>query len=169
MKIGYTVVKENMKLLENKCENVSYFERQTVTPQTFFEFVKENKNKQIVIPNVADIGLQLVQMMPALELIEKQKKNIIFLEKNFGRELSDSNYNLLLLEYARNEKEIMSHRAHHGIQRAKEKGTKYGRPKLNQELVEKIQCLSKNQSRSVREIAEICRVSTSTVHKYAKQ
>lgn len=169
MKIGYTVKRENIKYLENYCDEVYYAGVEKLTPKSFLEFIMINEKQQIIIKNVEDIGLQLVQMLPALEELKKQKKEIKFLEKNFGSQLSDKNFNRMLLNYARNEKEIMSDRTLDGIEEAKKKGIRYGRPKVSQDIIQKIRYLSLNQERSIREIAEICGVSIGTVHKYASK
>lgn len=169
MKVGYTIKKEHINYLEKYCDQVYYSNIEKLKPKNFLEFIQINQNNCIVIKNVEDIGLQLVQMLPALEILKEQKNDIIFLEKSFGSELSDRNFNRLLLTYARNEKEIMSDRTLDGIEEAKKKGIRYGRPKVSSDVIEEIRYLSLNQARSIREIAEICGVSVGTVHKYASK
>lgn len=169
MKVGYTVTKEHISYLADYCDEVYHTGFEKLTPKSFLEFVVTNKKNQIIIKNVEDIGLQLVQMLPALEELKRQKKDIKFLEKNFGRELSDENFNRMLLNYARNEKDIISYRTLDGIEEARKKGIRYGRPKVSQDIIQKIRYLSSNQERSIREIADICGVSIGTVHKYASK
>lgn len=166
MKIGYTTSKENIMFLEQTCDKVYYFKKNEVTPQSFYKFVKKNRGNVLVVKNIEDIGLQLVQMLPALEKLATQEEELLFLEKKFASALTNQNFNRLLLSYAKNEQDIMSYRTIEGIQKAKKEGVKYGRPKINQEVIARIQYLGTNQEWSVREIAEMCEVSIGTVHKY---
>ncbi|MBE9388746.1 recombinase family protein [Vagococcus salmoninarum] len=169
MKIGFTVFEEHIAKLKESCDRVCYVKIRNQTSQTFLAFVLENKEHQLVIKTLEDVGLQLVQMIPALEVLKKQRKDIFFLEQGLTNQLPNAVYNELLFEYAQSEKKIMSQRTIHGINDAKKKGIKHGRPRINEEIIKKIQSLSRKQNWSYREIAIICDVSLASVHKYVNE
>lgn len=169
MKVGYTVSEDNIAELEKVCDKVRYVNKINQTSQSFLTFVTDNLSNQIVVKNVDDIGLQLVQMVPGLKELKKNNKDIIFLEKGAGQDLSDRAYNALLLEYAVNEKNIMSYRTTTGMEAARERNGNYGRPQTREETIQHIQYLARGHNRTIREIAKISGASIGTVHKYVSE
>ncbi|MGO2099735.1 hypothetical protein [Vagococcus salmoninarum] len=164
--IGYTINPNSLMTLSEICDTVICFDITEQTSQNFFNFIKKNENKQIIIKNVEDIGLQLVQMVPGLNELKRTKRFLMFLEKGYGGELTDEKLTRLLLEYGQNERVIMSSRTLLGIHSARKNGMAYGRPKLANDTIKEIRFLANNQGWSVREIANQCEVSVGTVHKY---
>lgn len=169
MIIGYSTHMESLKSLTKVCDDVYYQEPSKQTAKTFLSFVQANRTNQIVVNSVKDIGLQLVQMTPALLELKREDREIIFLEKVPGQATSSRTYNRLLLELAKNEQEIMRTRTVISIEKSQARGVKHGRPKVDEEVIKRIQQLSETRKWSVREIAKACHVSVGTVHKYGRK
>lgn len=169
MKIGYTVSTETNTALESICQEVVYCQAENYTTESFFEFVKDNLEKDIYVSHLADVHLQLIQLLPCLEFMHTQKKFITFLDKGVANNFSDQAYFELLLLLAKNEQKVIVRRTVKGLEESARKGIKSGRPVVPQKKVQEIQTLYFKEMRRYRDIAEICGVSIGTVHKYVKQ
>lgn len=167
MKIGYTVIEENVNYLKEACDKVIYVAKKNQHSHEFIEFVTGNMENELFTYSVGDIGLQLVQMVPAFEALAKKKKVISFIDKECSERLSDEAYNHLLLTLGKREKSLIVARTMQGMSLAKQNGKSVGRPKINPKTITKIRRLHHDEKKTVREIALICGVSIGTAHKYA--
>ncbi len=152
--------------LEYICQKVVYCRAENYSTESFFAFITDNLENVIYVSHLADINLQLIQLLPGLELMHSQQKFIIFLDKGTAKNFSDKAYFDFILMLAQNEQKVIVRRTIKGLEASARKGMKFGRPGLPKEKVQEIQALYYNELRTYREISEICSVSVGTVHKY---
>lgn len=73
-----------------------------------------------------------------------------------------------LMDICEREKKYLARRTKSGLKKAREKGNFGGRPRVTEEVVEKVRHLYFEKKLTYREIAAECNVSIGTVHKYSK-
>ncbi|MGX6961998.1 recombinase family protein [Vagococcus xieshaowenii] len=73
-----------------------------------------------------------------------------------------------LIDICEREKNYLASRTKRGLKKAREKGNFGGRPRVNEEVIEKVKHLYFEKKLTYREIAAQCNVSIGTVHKYSK-
>lgn len=169
MKVGYTVVKENQRVLEEIGAEVVYQEGLKRTKNDFLAFLKENVSNDIYVINLKDLGMQLIQLLPCLTFLKEQNKVICFLDKGEAKGLSNEAYLQHMLNLAEMEHAIIVDRTIQGIRESTLKGIKSGRPTITLTKINQIQTLYHTELKPLREIAIICEVSLGTAHKYTRQ
>lgn len=170
MRIGYTIlghheVERDRLTEEGRCDELVALTEVTTPVDSFLSCLKQHKQHHIVVVNIESIGLQINQYIPIYEYIINHDINLQFIEKETN---SDRGYLTWLYQLARQEKLIVSHRTHVGLELAKQAGRKGGRPKIDASKIAEIHHLFYDKKRTLREISEISGVSLGTVHKYVK-
>lgn len=169
MKIGYTIFEEEIvQLKEAGAESIILNADLVDGNQQFIEFLKVNKENDIVLVNTKSISsyLSMVQLFGIIEKVNELKVTLHFLDQGTSVPLSDKTYIEILWHLSSFEKEIVKNRVLRGMEVSKERGVTRGRPTLESDLVEKIRKLNKYEKKTIREIATICGVSIGSVHKY---
>lgn len=159
---------ESMELLSD-CDEVEVLKAGDVTTDQFHRVVTSHLDDDLVIPSVAAIGLQLVQLLPSFKVLANENKIIYFIQKDRSALLSDEIFFEELYHLALVEEMIIKRRTVASIRKAQEKGIVLGRPKIDRHLIKKIQKLHSLEKKTIREIATICNVSIGTAFKYAKE
>lgn len=134
--------------------------------ESLIAFIEEHKGEALVIPNIVELKIQLIQLLPVLEKAEDCQIILYFEDKRSFPYMNNQDYFQMLLMMARQEKAVMTNRSRAAVVELKKQGVFIGRPTITDDLIEQIRDLSLHQHKSVREIAAICQVSVGTVHKY---
>lgn len=79
MKVGFTVRKERQEYLATCCDRVVYLSMEAQTTERFYNFIKDNLAHEVYIEQIADIGLQLVQLAKVIDLLKSKNKMIYFI------------------------------------------------------------------------------------------
>lgn len=169
MRIGYTVNKESIQILQDVCQRVYYFDNRMTNSEDVIDFFNKHISEEIYVYKIKDLGLQLVQLLPCLNYLLEKKRTLNVLNKGVLVDLTNEQYCAELLVLAKNERTIMKNRTKNGLNSSIKKGIQLGRPRISLEKIQQIQFLHHTEFRTMREIAEICRVSLGTVHKYIKR
>lgn len=149
-------------------DEVIILEKDKVTSEEFHQIVIFHLEDELFISSVASIGLQLIQLLPSFKTLVKQGKIIHFLKKGDADYLSDEKFFHIVYHLALDEEQSIKRRTVYSMNKARENGSTIGRPKIEQELVKKINELYTIDKKTIREIAMICEVSIGTAFKYAK-
>ncbi|NKC68532.1 helix-turn-helix domain-containing protein [Vagococcus fluvialis] len=139
-----------------------------ITKKWFYLMIESNIDHEIVSVERDSIPLQLLQMLPALELLRRKNRCLKFVKRKCSSSLTDEEYQNLLCDLANSERKIIANRSKLIVKDNKRKGITVGRPKISEETIEKIYKLYSDK-RTIRYIAEQCNVSIGTVHKYIKK
>lgn len=167
MRIGFTFKKEQKQLLLTSCDKVVVSVEGSSVTRTFEKFVKQHLNDEIYLYSWKESSMQLAQLYPALVVLRENQKIINFVKKDPLSNENDEDFFNILFEFAVIEVGIMKERTERGIALAKNHGLYPGRPRIDEATIEKIRMLHKTKRKTFQEIAEECRVSVGTVHKYA--
>lgn len=166
-KVGFIGKIKHVQEMERQCDEV-YIRKRHSTVQELLSFVEKYSQDILVFHSLEDIGLQLGQLLPVLELVTNRQIPIIFIWKTGLEELSDGWYLSGLLAIAKHEKEIVRRRALNGLEKAKKEGKEIGRPRINEKTIADIRYQYNHQGKSIREVSDYCHVSIGTVHKYLR-
>ncbi|MBP1044252.1 hypothetical protein I6N95_24905 [Vagococcus sp. BWB3-3] len=169
MKVSYTIYPERLNALSGKYDSISLIPIQEISARFFLEFIKNNSDNDIFFNSISDTGLQVIQMLPALEYLKKSEKIIyienqeLFLSLDYQR-VFDFIYGLAI-----GERMLLQIRTTEYMKMARANGVSPGRPSISPLVKVKIKHLHTIEKRSIREIALICGVSVGTAYKYAKK
>lgn len=170
MRIGYTVFEEEVGILtESGVDNVVLETNGRNALKVFMKFIEESQGNTVVLVNIYSVApvFTLIQLYDVLSFIHENDYDIVFLEKGMDFPVSDKGYLDLLWFIVSNEKKAVINRTQRGIDKAREQGRFGGRPSLDEETINRIVKLHRDEKKSYREIAAICDVSLGSVHKYA--
>lgn len=166
MKVGYSTSSVATKKLCEVCDRIVIGKKKNHKAKDFLVFVEKYQKEELIIYSVEDLGLQLIQILPALLLLNEQKKILNFIDKGNLAHLSDETYFYYLTDFIKIEQRILTARSRDVQVMLKEEGRTPGRPPIDNRLVKRIQFMYGRDKKSMREIAEICDLSLGTVHKY---
>lgn len=166
-KIGYAVNEENQEELLKYCDHVIRAPGDDQNLASILNFVKENQEKNMFLVSLQNLNLQLVQLLPILELLEVSGNYFHIIEKNDLSDLSDQAYHKFFLKLAQNEKRTIVQRTQRGLKEAVENGIRIGRPQIAPEVAIRIKFLYQSKKYTIREVAAVCGVSLGTAYKYA--
>lgn len=167
MKVSYTINPERVEELSKYCDDVKLVSIYENGTDFFLNFVKENIENEIFVYSFEDIGMQLVQLLPAIKVLKEVGKIIYIEDRVLFQQLTHQQIFDLLCGLSAKELSIMRNRASERLKLAQLNGTRTGRPPLNQALISQIKELYTNEKKSIREIAAFCDVSVGTAYKYA--
>ena len=167
--VGYATDKLSQEKLLQNCGEVVLVLEPAHNIKTFLAFVDKHKQDAIYINSLQELNLQLVQLLPVLEMLEDNQNYFRVLDKGYLNYLNDLDYHRFFLELAASEKNTIVRRTQKGLKEAVRNGIRIGRPQIDDETINKIRFLHQSQKCTVREISEICEVSLGTVYKYAFQ
>lgn len=154
--------------LLRECHEIIYLNPKEVSTAYFLAIVKENSEHEIMVPNIQELRLQLVQLLPSFKYLAQGHSFITFMQRDENQQLSAEAYFNELYRLALLEEQIIKQRTKDAISRAKSEGVVVGRPKMPAETILMIQNMYQYEKKTIREIATICDVSIGTAFKYAK-
>lgn len=169
MKVSYTIYPERLKGLSEKYDLISLIPIQEISAAFFLEFVKSNSEHDIFFNSISDTGLQVIQMLPALEWLKHSEKIIYIENQELFLSLDSQRVFDFIYGLASGERMLLKLRTTEYMKMARANGVSPGRPAINQLVKEKIKHLHTMEKRSIRDIALICGVSVGTAYKYAKK
>lgn len=169
MKVSYTIYPERLSALSEKYDLISLIPIQEISADFFLEFVKSNSENDICFDSISDTGLQVIQMLPALEWLKKSDRIMYIENQDLFFSVDSQRVFDFIYGLAIGERMLLQLRTTEYMKIARENGVSPGRPAINQLVKEKIKHLHTMEKRSIREIALICGVSVGTAYKYAKK
>lgn len=167
MKVSYTIYPERVEELSEYCDDVKLVSIQENGTDFFLNFVKSNMENEIIIYSFEDIGIQLVQLLPAIKVLKEFGKIVYLEDRTLYQNLTHQQTFDIICGLATNELIIMKNRAYEYRKLGLLRGTRTGRPPIDEKLVDLIRTLYMIEKRSIREIAAYCNIAIGTVHKYA--
>lgn len=164
MTIGYSVNDTHRADLLKHCDQLVV---EKGTNRNFKKFVESHK-ADIYVYDLVDINLQVAQLLPSLEILKKRGQVLYVISDELKPPMmTDEACTDLLYQLGKQEKKIMAERTKQGLQKAKEQGTKVGRPEISDQTIHDIRLMYFAGEQSIREIAETFDVAINTVMKYA--
>ncbi len=156
--------------------STSYKDRPAM--QELLSLAKSGKVEKILVTEVSRLGRKTSDILRIIEFLTGQKISVFILNYNLETLLPNKKLNpvasilfTLLAEFSRLEKETLRDRIMSGLEQAKKKGVKLGRPqgsvksKLSIQLQYKNVISDLNSGLSIRKISKLREVSINTVQK----
>lgn len=173
MKVGYSVTHsiEDVARLKSEGVELMWSSGKSQTPlESFKACLKRHRKNQIIVVNLLAISEEyaLIQLFDILQWLKENPMDLIVLEKGAAKKLTHSEYLDLLYELACRERRSYSIRTSKGLEKALKKGTKLGRPSIDELLIKKIIHYTCAEKKNIRDVAALCKVSVGTVHKYSR-
>ncbi|MGX7030254.1 recombinase family protein [Vagococcus zengguangii] len=122
---------------------------------------KLGEEKEFYVWKYEALDLNLLAVKRLLDNLKEQGISLRFVNE-------EENFLAYLMDIGEREKNYLATRTKRGLKRAREKGNFGGRPRVNEEIIEKVRSLYFEKRLTYREIATECNVSIGTVHKYSK-
>ncbi|MBP1040046.1 recombinase family protein [Vagococcus sp. BWB3-3] len=122
---------------------------------------------QVVIYSLESFAKRLKDLGKILSMMKQKNIRLISLKEKIDTLHSADFYThaLLLIDF---QAEYTGDLIKRGLQQSKLDGKTFGRPTINENVVDKIQVLLNSKKMTMREVAEACQVSLGTVHKYSQ-
>ena len=135
----------------------------------FLKLVESNRQHDLYVERLEDLGLQLIQLMPGFKCLKAQGHilHVNQIDPTLG--VSPQVYFDLLYHIGELEEKTVSQRTTQALHKARARGVEVGRPALDAATIEKIYLLYHDQKKTIRQIAAELNVSVGTAYKYAKQ
>lgn len=156
--------------------STSYKDRPAM--QELLSLAKSGQVEKILVTEVSRLGRKTSDILRIIEFLTEQKISVFILNYNLETLLPNKKLNpvasilfTLLAEFSRLEKETLRDRIISGLEQAKKKGVKLGRPqgsvksKLSIQLQYKNVISDLNSGLSIRKISKLREVSINTVQK----
>ena len=124
-------------------------------------------NDQIVIYDIRVLFKGFKELKELFKMMGEKKIRLISINDKLDTQDNAMFLDNILL-MIKTEEEYRSHYIKHRIDQGRAEGKRHGRPRVDEEIIKKIQFLFNNKKYSLREISRICNVSLGTVHKYTK-
>ncbi len=124
----------------------------------------------IIVESLNRVGRSARELLTFLE--DWQKRGITFMSIKEKIDLSTPTGKLitqLLSSIAEFEASVIRERTLEGMAIARENGRVGGRPKVNPEVIQKALKLYRAKTHSIKEICEICGISTATLYRYREE
>lgn len=174
MKIGYTAVygpEEKKRLLRAGVEKIIIGDKGLTEIESFTNCLNQNQSHQIVLVSLASIGPSVTtrELVDTLLVLRRTRKSFHVINQGVDVRVSDCQYRDLLLKFGETDQAAYKIRTKVGLEKARLNGKIGGRPKINQEVAERIYFLYHTQKETLRQIASDCNVSIGTAYKYANQ
>jgi len=118
---------------------------------------KMNSGDVLIVPELSRLGRSLIDVLECLEVLKQKQCKCYSVKENFhlnGDDMQSTMMSTLLALFAKIERDLISQRTKEGLQAAKERGTKLGRPvgssssKLDQYHDEIVQMIKQGVGRS---------------------
>jgi DNA invertase Pin-like site-specific DNA recombinase len=156
--------------------STSYKDRPAM--QELLSLAKSGQVEKILVTEVSRLGRKTSDILRIIEFLTEQKISVFILNYNLETLLPNKKLNpvasilfTLLAEFSRLEKETLKDRIISGLEQAKKKGVKLGRPQGSIKSKQSIQLQYKNvisdlnSGLSIRKISKLREVSINTVQK----
>lgn len=178
MKFGYvrgTIDEENIDLQVDALESFGvdevYIESSTKSKSELNKLInKLRKDDILVIHSLDRLGKSIKGLQELAEYFSKESIDLIVLKDEIDTTTNMGRYFLYTMCILGDmERNVIAEATKIGIKTAKDKGSTIGRPKKNQEEIDKVLKLYYSKEYSVEEISEETGWGTSTIYKYIRQ
>lgn len=128
-----------------------------------------HKGDTLLIYRLDCLGKTLYQLEDFIRFLSENEIRFVSLSEQIDiSDYEDSDLVKYLKVFIRMDSNLKSELTNRGILLARRAGRVGGRPKITEDLIEKIHYLYEQKKYSLRQIAAECNLSLGTVHKYAK-
>lgn len=121
----------------------------------------------LIVYDLLVFGQEIVKFERIIHTLSKSNIRLISVNNHIDTETDDSFFNNVTTLNAMH-LELIKYKTKNNIAKARKRGVKVGRPKIEAETISKIRYLHEQKKYSLRKIAEECAVSVGTVYKYVK-
>ena len=123
----------------------------------------------VVIESLSRLGRSTKDLLNLMGEFKSKGVKVISLKEDIDTDSPTGQLILTVLSaISQFERDVIVQRTKEGIQSAKDRGIKFGRPKADVRAIEKVLALYDTHSYSYREISELTGVSVSTIYRYLK-
>jgi len=181
LKIGYARVSTNQQELNRQLDILNnygvdkIFEEKisgTIKNRPELEKVKMmvRKGDTIVIESLSRLGRSSKDLLELIDAWEKQGVKLVSLKENVDTSTPTGKLLLTVLSaICQFERDITVQRTQEGLKAARARGRKGGRPKTNPAALDKAVKLYQANTHSIKEIADITGISSSTLYRALKE
>ncbi len=124
----------------------------------------------IIVESLNRVGRSSKELLTLLE--DWQKRGITFMSIKEKIDMSTPTgkfFTQLVSSFAEYEASVIRERTMEGLAVARENGRIGGRPKVKSEIIQKALKLYRAKTHSIKEICEICGISTATLYRYREE
>ena len=160
---------ESEKTLQlSDCEII--FSEQILSKQKKFPVLEKlllsiNKNDVIVICQLSDVANTLPQLISVIDEVKKRNAYLVSLREKIDTNKFSEIFSVLV-DF---QNSLIKTRTSVGLNVARSRGRKGGRPGLSEQKIKEIKELYSNQDMSISEICERLNIHSSTLYKYVNK
>ena len=124
----------------------------------------------VVVESFSRLGRSTKDLIDLVNYFEEQDIKLISNKENFDTSTPQGKLMMTVFQaFSQFERDLIVERTKEGLKSARARGRKGGRPKVNQEQVEKAIMLYESEEYSVKEIKEMTGISRSTLYRYLEK
>jgi len=132
--------------------------------------VKVHPGDTLVVESFAKLARSTKDLIELVEFFEAEQVKLISHQENFDTTTEQGKQMMKVFHtFSQFERELIVERTKEGLENAKEKGRRGGRPRLNKRQIDAAIKMYESKSYSVKEIEDVIGISKSTLYRYLKQ
>lgn len=121
----------------------------------------------LVVESWSRLGRSTKDLINLVEVFSEKDVKVISHKENFDTSTAQGKLMLTVFQaFAEFERDLIVERTKEGLESARARGRKGGRPRVNQKKLEQAITLYKSKNHSLKEIRELTNVSSSTLYRY---
>ncbi|MFW3589104.1 recombinase family protein [Vagococcus fluvialis] len=123
----------------------------------------------LVVESWSRLGRSTKDLINLVEFFSEKDVKVISHKENFDTSTAQGKLMLTVFQaFAEFERDLIVERTKEGLESARARGRKGGRPKVNQKNLEQAITLYKSKNHSLKEIQELTGISHTTLYRYLK-
>jgi DNA invertase Pin-like site-specific DNA recombinase len=131
---------------------------------------KVRENDLIVVESFSRLGRSTKDLIELVEYFESKKVKLISIKENFDTNTPQGKLMLTVFQaFSQFERDLIVQRTKEGLESARARGRKGGRPRIKSKKIEKALKLYDSKEYSIREIVGMTGVSQSTLYRYIEK
>lgn len=120
----------------------------------------------IVVESFSRLGRSTKDLIEIVEYFENKKVKLISIKENFDTTTPQGKLMLTVFQaFSQFERDLIAQRTKEGLESARARGRKGGRPKIKDSKIEKVVKLYNSKEYSIKEIVEMTGVSQATLYR----
>jgi len=128
---------------------------------------KVRENDSIVIESFSRLGRSTKDLIELVEYFESKKVKLISIKENFDTNTPQGKFMLNVFQaFSQFERDLIVQRTKEGLESARARGRKGGRPKVKAKKIEKALKLYDSKEYSIQEIVGMTGISQATLYRY---
>lgn len=120
----------------------------------------------VIIESLSRLGRSTKNLLELIEIFNKKKVKLISDKENIDTETATGKMLLTVLSaISQFERDLIVERTKEGLESARARGRKGGRPRVDEKKLEKAVKLYKSKTHSIKEIIELTGISSATIYR----